>query len=225
MSEIELAHVVVAGGAGFIGSAFARTYLARHPAARVTVLDKLTYAGNPRNLDPVRDDPRFAFVQADIADLDIVENVMREHEIDTVVNFAAESHNSLAVVDPGRFFHTNVVGTQALLEASRRVEVVYITNLSSASTRAQLGHSPRARSMNQPFFTPQSTGLAVTVRTCWPGVQTVRGEPVGHSCSTRVCCTKLLPLWRGVARVVESSLSFTAYMVCWRVSVRSVWPR
>ena len=72
MSEIELSHVVVAGGAGFIGSAFARNYLARHPQARVTVLDKLTYAGNPRNLDPVRDDPRFAFVQADIADDDAV---------------------------------------------------------------------------------------------------------------------------------------------------------
>jgi dTDP-glucose 4,6-dehydratase len=119
MSEIELAHVVVAGGAGFIGSAFARTYLARHPAARVTVLDKLTYAGNPRNLDPVRDDPRFAFVQADIADAAAVAAVLAG--ADAVVNFAAETHVDRSILDPDVFVTTNLVGLNTLLRAAKDV--------------------------------------------------------------------------------------------------------
>ena len=78
------------------------------------------------------------FVQADIADLDIVENVLREHEVDAVVNFAAESHNSLAVIDPGRFFHTNVLGTQALLEASRRTGVERFHHVSTCEVYGDL---------------------------------------------------------------------------------------
>ncbi len=80
--------------------------------------DLLTYAGNLANLDDVRD--RIAFVRGDIGDLEESEHTLREHKIDVVVNFAAESHNSLAVLDPGRFFRTNVLGTQTLLEAARR---------------------------------------------------------------------------------------------------------
>ena len=90
--------ILVTGAAGFIGSNFVHYWLERHPDDSVVALDLLTYAGNRANLDGV-DVP---FVQADIADLDIVENVLREHEIEVVVNFAAESHNSLAVIDPGR---------------------------------------------------------------------------------------------------------------------------
>jgi dTDP-glucose 4,6-dehydratase len=108
--------ILVTGAAGFIGSNFVHYWLERHPDDTVVALDLLTYAGNRANLDGAD----VSFVQADIADLDIVENVLREHDVDAVVNFAAESHNSLAVIDPGRFFHTNVLGTQALLEAARR---------------------------------------------------------------------------------------------------------
>jgi dTDP-glucose 4,6-dehydratase len=78
------------------------------------------------------------FVQADIADLDIVENVLREHEIEAVVNFAAESHNSLAVVDPGLFARTNVLGTQLLLEAARRVEVARFHHISTCEVYGDL---------------------------------------------------------------------------------------
>src|SRR5687768_6103652 len=111
--------ILVTGAAGFIGSNFVHYWLERHPDDTVVALDLLTYAGNRANLDGAE----VPFVQADIADLDIVENVFREHEVDAVVNFAAESHNSLAVIDPGRFFHANVLGTQALLEAARRTGV------------------------------------------------------------------------------------------------------
>jgi dTDP-glucose 4,6-dehydratase len=126
--------ILVTGAAGFIGSNFVHYWLERHPDDAVVALDLLTYAGNRANLDGA-DVP---FVQADIADLDIVENAFREHEVDAVVNFAAESHNSLAVIDPGRFFHTNVLGTQALLEAARRTGVERFHHVSTCEVYGDL---------------------------------------------------------------------------------------
>jgi dTDP-glucose 4,6-dehydratase len=109
--------ILVTGGAGFIGSNFVRFLLERHPDDHLVVLDLLTYAGNRASLEDVED--RLVFVEGDIGDREVAERVLRDEEIDTIVNFAAESHNSLAVVDPGRFFRTNVLGTQTLLEAAR----------------------------------------------------------------------------------------------------------
>jgi dTDP-glucose 4,6-dehydratase len=109
--------ILVTGGAGFIGSNFVRFWLDRHPDDHVVVLDLLTYAGNRASLEDVEE--RFVFVEGDIGDRELAERVLRDEEIDTIVNFAAESHNSLAVVDPGRFFRTNALGTQMLLEAAR----------------------------------------------------------------------------------------------------------
>lgn len=111
--------ILVTGAAGFIGSNFAHYWLERHPDDHVVGYDLLTYAGNWPNLQDVED--RIVFVRGDIADAVLATTVMREERIDVVVNFAAESHNSLAVIDPGRFFRTNVLGTQALLEAARQV--------------------------------------------------------------------------------------------------------
>jgi dTDP-glucose 4,6-dehydratase len=108
--------ILVTGAAGFIGSNFSRYWLDHHAWDRVVALDLLTYAGDRRNLDGL--DVRF--VEGDIADLELAERLLAEEEIEVVVNFAAESHNSLAVLDPGRFFRTNVIGTQTLLEAARR---------------------------------------------------------------------------------------------------------
>jgi dTDP-glucose 4,6-dehydratase len=126
--------ILVTGAAGFIGSNFVHYWLERRPDDSVVALDLLTYAGNRANLEGVD----VSFVQADIADLDIVENVLREHEVEVVVNFAAESHNSLAVIDPGRFFHTNVLGTQALLEASRRTGVERFHHVSTCEVYGDL---------------------------------------------------------------------------------------
>jgi dTDP-glucose 4,6-dehydratase len=110
--------LLVTGGAGFIGSNFVRYWLDRHPGDHVVAYDALTYAGHRDSLADVED--RIAFVHGDIADLELAEATLREHEVDVVVNFAAESHNSLAVLDPGLFARTNVLGTQLLLEAARR---------------------------------------------------------------------------------------------------------
>ncbi|MFZ4515777.1 MAG: dTDP-glucose 4,6-dehydratase [Acidimicrobiia bacterium] len=113
--------ILVTGAAGFIGSNFVRHWVTEHPGDHVVALDLLTYAGNRPNLVDVED--RITFVQADIGDGPHVEQILRDEQVDTIVNFAAESHNSLAVVDPGRFFRTNALGTQSLLEAARRADV------------------------------------------------------------------------------------------------------
>jgi len=109
--------LLVTGGAGFIGSNFTRYWVEHHPNDQVVVYDALTYAGNLANLASVEEE--IAFVRGDICDLGAVSQTMEDHEIDLVVHFAAESHNSLAAIEPGRFFRTNVLGTATLLEAAR----------------------------------------------------------------------------------------------------------
>ncbi|MEO7296759.1 MAG: GDP-mannose 4,6-dehydratase, partial [Candidatus Limnocylindria bacterium] len=109
--------LLVTGGAGFIGSAFVRRVLARHPAVSVTVLDKLTYAGNRANLADVEGDPRFRFVQGDIADAELVDRLAAD--VDAIVNFAAESHVDRSIEEPDAFIRTDVYGTFVLLEAAR----------------------------------------------------------------------------------------------------------
>ena len=110
--------MLVTGGAGFIGSNFVRFWLERHPDDHLVVLDLLTYAGSRASLEDVEN--RIVFVEGDIGDRELTERLLRDEELDTIVNFAAESHNSLAVLEPGLFARTNVVGTQLLLEAARR---------------------------------------------------------------------------------------------------------
>jgi dTDP-glucose 4,6-dehydratase len=128
--------ILVTGAAGFIGSNFVHYWLDRHPADAVVAYDLLTYAGNRENLLGTED--RVPFVHGDIADLELAERTMREHDIDVVVNFAAESHNSLAVVDPGLFARTNVLGTQLLLEAARKTGVERFHHISTCEVYGDL---------------------------------------------------------------------------------------
>lgn len=124
------------GAAGFIGSNFARYWVYEHPDDRVVGLDLLTYAGNADNLADVAD--RVPLVVGDIGDRALVEPLLRDESIDVVVNFAAESHNSLAVVDPARFVRTNVLGTQMLLEAARAVGVARFHHVSTCEVYGDL---------------------------------------------------------------------------------------
>jgi dTDP-glucose 4,6-dehydratase len=128
--------LLVTGGAGFIGSNFVHYWLERYPDDHVVVYDLLTYAGNRASLTDVED--RITFVQGDIGDLELVSSVLAEHGLDVVVNFAAESHNSLAVLDPGLFARTNVLGTQMLLEAARRAGVERFHHISTCEVYGDL---------------------------------------------------------------------------------------
>ncbi len=112
--------ILVTGGAGFIGANFVRHRLATQPGERIVVLDALTYAGNLANLDGC-DRSRMDFVRGDIRDQPLVERLLRERSIATIVHFAAESHVDRSISGPDAFIDTNVVGTHALLKAARAV--------------------------------------------------------------------------------------------------------
>jgi dTDP-glucose 4,6-dehydratase len=129
-------NVLVTGGAGFIGSNFVHYWVEHHPDDLVVAYDALTYAGNRPNLADVED--RITFVHGDVCDTGFALETLRGHEIDTVVHFAAESHNSLAVLDPERFFRTNVLGTQSMLEAARHAEVTRFHHISTCEVYGDL---------------------------------------------------------------------------------------
>ena len=113
-------NVLVTGGAGFIGSNFVFHMLKEHLTYRVVCLDTLTYAGNLSTLEPVMENSNCKFVKGDITDRELVEGLFEEEKFDFVVNFAAESHVDRSIEDPGIFLRTNILGTQVLMDASRK---------------------------------------------------------------------------------------------------------
>lgn len=119
MSE-EIRHILITGGAGFIGSNFVHHWCQQYPAHRVVVLDALTYAGNRQNLASLEGKANLRFVQGNICDRALVDMLLQEEEIDTVAHFAAESHVDRSILTPDAFVQTNVIGTFTLLEAFRQ---------------------------------------------------------------------------------------------------------
>ena len=128
--------LLVTGAAGFIGSNFVRYWLQQHPGDQVVAYDLLTYAGNRTSLADLEDE--ILFVEGDIGDLELAERTLRDERIEVVVNFAAESHNSLAVLDPARFFQTNVVGTGALCHAAVQAGVERFHHVSTCEVYGDL---------------------------------------------------------------------------------------
>ena len=144
--------ILVTGGAGFIGSEFVRrTLLDWHLGDEVTVLDKLTYAGNLANLEPVDGLARFRFVQGDIADRDTVQAAL--HGIDAVVNFAAETHVDRSILDPDAFVKNDVLGTWILAETARAIGVWRFLHV---STDEVYGAVPTAASLETDRLDPTS---------------------------------------------------------------------
>jgi dTDP-glucose 4,6-dehydratase len=113
--------LMVTGGAGFIGANFVHYWMQAHPDDFVLVVDALTYAGNLANLEAVQQNPNFQFVQADICDTPKMEQLLREHQLDTLVHLAAESHVDRSILGPDAFIETNIIGTHSLLKAARKV--------------------------------------------------------------------------------------------------------
>jgi dTDP-glucose 4,6-dehydratase len=113
--------LLITGGAGFIGSNFVRHWLGKHPADRIVVLDALTYAGNLSSLGSALEHPSLSFIRGDICDAALVQSLLRDQCLDTIVHFAAESHVDRSISDSGVFIQTNVSGTHTLLEAVRKV--------------------------------------------------------------------------------------------------------
>ena len=116
-----MARLLVTGGAGFIGANFVHYWLAEHPGDRLVVLDALTYAGNIANLAPAHARAEYRFVHGNISDTALVEQLLREEQLDTIVHFAAESHVDRSIEGPDAFVQTNIVGTHSMLKAARRV--------------------------------------------------------------------------------------------------------
>lgn len=120
LTDSELTNIIVTGGCGFVGANFVRWVVREQPDVRITVLDKLTYAGNPQNIAGLPED-RVELVVGDVRDAELVENLVSGH--DAIVHFAAESHVDASIADPGRFLRTNVEGTFCLLEAARKHDI------------------------------------------------------------------------------------------------------
>jgi dTDP-glucose 4,6-dehydratase len=120
MSDRQFRRILITGGAGFIGSNFVRHWCDRYPQDRVVVLDALTYAGNRENIADLEATANLKFIQGNICDRALVDNLLQAEDIDTVAHFAAESHVDRSILGPEAFVQTNVVGTFTLLEAFRQ---------------------------------------------------------------------------------------------------------
>lgn len=146
-------NILVTGGAGFIGSAFVRHMVRTYPQYHIVTFDKLTYAGNLDNLLPVKDASNHSFERGDIADREAVRAAFEQYQIDTVVNFAAESHVDRSILDPDAFIRTDVVGVYTLLEAARQHGVGRFVQV---STDEVYGDVHEGFSMENDPFLPNS---------------------------------------------------------------------
>lgn len=130
--------LLVTGGAGFIGSNFVLYMLQEHPTYEIINVDALTYAGNLENLKSIESNARHTFIQADIADVQQMENIFAQG-IDVVVNFAAESHVDRSILSPDVFVRTNVMGTQVLLDAAKKYQITKFVQVSTDEVYGSLG--------------------------------------------------------------------------------------
>jgi dTDP-glucose 4,6-dehydratase len=131
--------LLVTGGCGFIGSNYIRLERDIDPGLTIVNVDKLTYAGNPENLAGLEEDPHYVFRHGDICDREFMAAVLAEFSPDAVINFAAESHVDRSILDSGPFIQTNIVGTQVLLDASRKCEIPRYVQVSTDEVYGSLG--------------------------------------------------------------------------------------
>ena len=153
-------NLLIAGRAGFIGSNFVHYILNKYPDYRVVVYDKLTYAGNLDNLKDVAGDPRCTFVHGDICDPAKVNETMRQHAIDAIVNFAAETHVDRSLMEPGSFIQTDVFGTYVLLEAAKELGVERYHQVSTDEVYGEVLHGASQETDSLAARSPYSASKA-----------------------------------------------------------------
>lgn len=146
-------NILVTGGAGFIGSAFVRYMIKRYPEYNIVAYDKLTYAGNLNNLSVVSDEPNYRFERGDIAERAAVMRALQTHQIDTIVNFAAESHVDRSILDADAFMHTNSIGVYILLDEGRKHG---IERFLQVSTDEVYGSVPEGESVETDSLAPRN---------------------------------------------------------------------
>lgn len=146
--------LLVTGGAGFIGSNFVRMLLLEHPDCLVVNLDKLTYAGNLENLADFENNPNHRFIKGDICDGALIVKIIDEYRINTIINFAAESHVDRSITEPKVFIETNVIGTLTLLEAARDKKLERFIQISTDEVYGALG--PKGKFTEQTPLSPNS---------------------------------------------------------------------
>lgn len=156
-------NILVTGGAGFIGANYVLYWLEANPQDNVVVLDALTYAGNKANLDSVAQNPNFTFVHGDICDTALIEKLLKEHKLDTIVHFAAESHVDRSITGPDAFIETNILGTYSLLKASKKVWI----DEPKAEGKAPLEHRFHHVSTDEVYGTLSATDPAFTEETAY----------------------------------------------------------
>ncbi len=132
-------NILVTGGAGFIGSNFVRYMLNKHKDYKIINLDLLTYAGNIKSLDDVKNNSKYLFAKGDIADNKLVDQLVSDNKIDVIINFAAESHVDRSITNPDIFVKTNVLGTQNLLEVAKKYKIEKFFQISTDEVYGSLG--------------------------------------------------------------------------------------
>ncbi|MDR9828563.1 dTDP-glucose 4,6-dehydratase [Vibrio sp. FNV 38] len=156
-------NLLVTGGAGFIGANYVHYWLEQYPNDKVVVLDALTYAGNKANLDIVESNPNFVFAHGDICDTAFVEALLKEHSLDTIVHFAAESHVDRSITGPDAFIETNILGTYSLLKAAKKVWL----DEPKAEGRSPLPHRFHHVSTDEVYGTLEADDPAFTEETAY----------------------------------------------------------
>lgn len=150
-----MSKILVTGGAGFIGSNFLPFFLEKYPQYQIFNLDSLTYAGNLESLKDIKNKPNYTFIRGDICDRPLLERIFAEHQIDGVINFAAESHVDNSISGPGAFIQTNVVGTFTLLDVARTSWLESPFKIKSQFSQARFHHI----STDEVYGTLGETGL------------------------------------------------------------------
>jgi dTDP-glucose 4,6-dehydratase len=123
--------LLITGGAGFIGSNFIRYHLSCNPSDEIINVDSLTYAGNPNNLFDIQNDSRYYFFKENICNQSKIERIIKKHDVDAIINFAAETHVDRSINNPDTFLHTNILGTHTLLNLARQYELSSFLQIST----------------------------------------------------------------------------------------------